>query len=44
MKELFVLLAEMVCEILRVLGREMRGGGWVGGSDVWGDWNSEEED
>jgi len=25
MKELFVLLAGMVCEILRVLGREMRG-------------------
>jgi len=25
MKELFVLLAKMVCEILRVLGREMRG-------------------
>jgi len=25
MKELFVLLARMVCEILRVLGREVRG-------------------
>jgi len=25
MKELFVLLAGMVCEILRVLAREMRG-------------------
>jgi hypothetical protein len=25
MKELFVMLARMVCEILRVVGKEMRG-------------------
>jgi hypothetical protein len=38
MKELFVLLAGMVCEILRVLVREMRV--FLGRNDVWNNWDS----
>ena len=46
MKELFVLLAGMLCEILRVLAREIREMGEIfeKKNDVWNNWDFGKKD